>query len=130
MNVDRRIVGAAHGPSDDSGSDGEENLRVSRSLKTYEQQLEPGGGLSLKWPSVCKVIPGRINHSKTNVEAGRHNSAAATICCKTNSALLAISSHGITPYFHSKSGIDLDTGEQKPNQNMTGGQIKELDIRG
>ena len=70
MNVDRRIVGAAHGPSDDSGSDGEENLRVSRSLKTYEQQLEPGGGLSLKWPSVCKVIPGRINHSKTNVEAG------------------------------------------------------------
>ena len=85
MNVDRRIVGAAHGPSDDSGSDGEENLRVSRSLKTYEQQLDPGGGLSLKWPSVCKVIPGRINHSKTNVEAGprtpplRRQSAAKQI---------------------------------------------------
>ena len=67
MNIDRRIIGAGHGPSDDSGSDGEENLRVSRVLKTHEQVLDSETGLSLKWPSVCKVIPERIQHSKINV---------------------------------------------------------------
>ena len=30
MNPDRRIVSRGHGPSDDSGSDDEENLRVSK----------------------------------------------------------------------------------------------------
>ena len=64
MNIDRRIVSSRHGPSDDSGTDDEENLRVSRCLKTYEQVLEADSGQSLRWPSVCKVIPGRIKHSK------------------------------------------------------------------
>ena len=70
MNIDRRIISRGHGPSDDSGSDGEENLRASKFLKTYEQVFEEGkdpsgeGKLSLKWPSVCKVIPERIKHSK------------------------------------------------------------------
>ena len=64
MNIDRRIVSSRHGPSDDSGSDDEENLRVSRCLKTFEQVLETDSGQTLRWPSVCKVIPGRIRHSK------------------------------------------------------------------
>ena len=63
MNVDRRIISCKHGPSDDSGSDDEENLRVSRCLKTHEV-LDTETGMSLRWPSVCKVIPGRIKHSK------------------------------------------------------------------
>ena len=73
MNIDRRIIGGGHGPSDDSGSDGEENLRVSKFMKTFEQVFEDGstsgdGGISLKWPvSVSKVIPERIKHSKINV---------------------------------------------------------------
>ena len=64
MNIDRRIVSARHGPSDDSGTDDEENLRVSRCLKTYEQVLDSESDQKLRWPSVCKVIPGRIKHSK------------------------------------------------------------------
>ena len=42
-------------PSDDSGSDDEENLRVSRSLKTFEQVLDQESGISVHWPSVCQV---------------------------------------------------------------------------
>ena len=64
MNIDRRIITGAHGPSDDSGSDGEENLRVSKCLKTYQQVLDEENGLSLNWPSVCKVVPQRVKHSK------------------------------------------------------------------
>ncbi len=43
MNVDRRMLSPV--PSMDSGSEGEENLRISRNLSTHTQYLE-GGWLS------------------------------------------------------------------------------------
>ena len=49
---DLRVLKASNLPSDDSGSDGEENLRVARSLKTQEQHLD---GVTVFWPSFCKV---------------------------------------------------------------------------
>jgi len=64
MNIDRRVIKKSNYPSDDSGSDSEENLRVSRSLKTFEQPCDEDGELVVKWPSVCKVIPERIKHVK------------------------------------------------------------------
>ena len=64
MNIDRRVVKASNCPSDDSGSDSEENLRVSRSLKTFEQVVGDDGEIVIQWPSVCKVIPERIKHVK------------------------------------------------------------------
>ena len=63
MNPDRRIVSRGHGPSDDSGSDDEENLRVSKCLKTYEHIIDRTAGLSVFLPSVTKFIPERIKHS-------------------------------------------------------------------
>ncbi len=38
MNVDRRMLSPV--PSMDSGSEGEENLRISRNLSTHTQYLE------------------------------------------------------------------------------------------
>ena len=52
MNKDLRVLKASNLPSDDSGSDGEENLRVARSLKTQQQHLD---GVTVFWPSFCKV---------------------------------------------------------------------------
>ena len=52
---DLRVLKASNLPSDDSGSDGEENLRVARSLKVQEQHLD---GVTVFWPSFCKVITG------------------------------------------------------------------------
>ena len=49
---DLRVLKASNLPSDDSGSDGEENLRVARSLKTQQQHLD---GVTVFWPSFCKV---------------------------------------------------------------------------
>ena len=63
MNPDRRIVSRGHGPSDDSGSDDEENLRVSKFLKTHEHIIDRTAGLSVFLPSVTKFIPERIKHS-------------------------------------------------------------------
>ena len=63
MNPDRRIVSRGHGPSDDSGSDDEENLRVSKCLKTHEHITDRAAGLSVFLPSVTKFIPERIKHS-------------------------------------------------------------------
>ena len=64
MNIDRRLVSGGHGPSDDSGSDDEENLRVSKTLKTHEHVIDKDAGLTILLPNVCKFIPGRIKHSK------------------------------------------------------------------
>ena len=50
---DLRVLKASNLPSDDSGSDGEENLRVARSLKVQEQHLD---GVTVFWPSFCKVL--------------------------------------------------------------------------
>lgn len=63
MNPDRRIVSRGHGPSDDSGSDDEENLRVSKFLKTHEHITDRAAGLSVFLPNVTKFIPERIKHS-------------------------------------------------------------------
>ena len=49
---DLRVLKASNLPSDDSGSDAEENLRVARSLKTQQQHLD---GVTVHWPSFCKV---------------------------------------------------------------------------
>ena len=64
MNIDRRLVSRGQGPSDDSGSDDEENLRVSKTLKTHEHVIDKSAGLTIFLPNVCKFIPGRIKHSK------------------------------------------------------------------
>ena len=64
MNIDRRLVSGGHGTSDDSGSDDEENLRVSKTLKTHEHVIDKAAGLTILLPNVCKFIPGRIKHSK------------------------------------------------------------------
>ena len=42
MNVDRRVLSPV--PSMDSGSDGEENLRISRNLRTTIQHIHTESG--------------------------------------------------------------------------------------
>jgi hypothetical protein len=52
MNVDRRMLSPV--PSMDSGSEGEENLRISRNLSTHTQYLEVELGrrfISVMWNS-------------------------------------------------------------------------------
>jgi hypothetical protein len=64
MNVDRRVLSPV--PSMDSGSDGEENLRISRQLNTCTQHVEtaggPGHGLEVSWPAQCAFLPDRPVH--------------------------------------------------------------------
>jgi hypothetical protein len=62
MNVDRRVLSPV--PSMDSGSDGEENLRISRNLRTTVQYLDTEGGQKLKigWPAQCQFLPDRPVH--------------------------------------------------------------------
>ena len=55
--VDRRILQESNLPSDDSGSEGEENLlsrtrKLTNSLRTREQHI---GEVTVHWPSFCKV---------------------------------------------------------------------------
>ena len=50
---DRRVLKVSNLPSDDSGSEGEELLRVARSLRTHVQTVQ---GLAVHWPVFCKVV--------------------------------------------------------------------------
>ena len=62
MNVDRRVLSPV--PSMDSGSDGEENLRISRNLRTTTQLLDTAEGqrLEIGWPAQCQFLPDRPVH--------------------------------------------------------------------